>query len=177
MVTGSKLNSQKKLFRQQPSVGGATGRRKLGGGVNGATPLTVVPDHAGYGSVRRLPVARQLPVWLKLLLVAQRGSVVLAFVLVVAALTVYSSTVYMQQLWSKNYRNLKNYQRSERQIIAANESLKNQLAQQALRPGSGLVPQTAANTIFLQPAPQRPAQAREATPPQPESIPDAPVGY
>jgi hypothetical protein len=40
-------------------------------------------------------------------------------------------------------------------MTAANEVLKDKLAQEAERPGTGLVSPNPANTIFLAPAPQR----------------------
>ena len=140
-------------------------------------PLRAVPSPAGAATVRRLPSKRSLPLWLRLLIQAQRGSLVIAFILVTATLIVYGSTVYTQQLWSKEYRKLKTLQRNEREMIATNEGLKNQLALQADRPGSGLVPQTPDNTIFLQPAPQRPALVTTPSAPKAELAPNTPLGY
>jgi hypothetical protein len=124
-----------------------------------------------------LPSKRSLPLWLRLLIQAQRGSLVIAFVLMTATLIVYGSTVYTQQLWSKEYRKLKTLQRNEREMIATNEGLKNQLALQADRPGSGLVPQTPDNTIFLQPAPQRSALSISPSVSKAEVAPNTPLGY
>ena len=118
-----------------------------------------------------------MPLWLRLLIQAQRGSLIVAFVLVTATLFVYSSTVYTQQLWSKEYRKLKTLTRNEREMIATNESLKNQLALQAGQPGSGLVPQTPDSTIFLQPALQRSASSPSTNLPQAEAAPKMPLGY
>ncbi|MDX2243026.1 MAG: hypothetical protein NW224_20290 [Leptolyngbyaceae cyanobacterium bins.302] len=105
--------------------------------------------------IHKLPTRRPIPIWLRLLIHLQRGSVVVAFVLVTAALVVYGSTIYMQQHWSKGYNKLKSMQRSERQMIAAEGLMKNQLIQQAEQPGSGLVPRTSDHTIVLEPAPER----------------------
>ncbi len=118
-----------------------------------------------------------MPLWLRLLIQAQRGSLIVAFILVTATLVVYGSTVYTQQLWSKEYRKLKTLTRNEREMIATNESLKNQLALQAERPGSGLVAQTPDSTIFLQPALQRPALSPSHSLPQAEAKPNTPLGY
>lgn len=93
--------------------------------------------------------------WLRLLIQLQRGSVIVTFVLVTAALVVYGSTIYMQQHWSKGYNKLKTMQRNERTMIAAGELMKNQLIQQAEQPGSGLVPRTAAHTVVIEPQPPR----------------------
>lgn len=118
-----------------------------------------------------------MPLWLRLLIQAQRGSLIIAFVLVTATLFVYSSTVYTQQLWSKEYRKLKTLTRNEREMIATSESLKHQLALQAGQPGSGLVPQTPDSTIFLQPALQRSAPSPSTNLPQAEAVPKTPLGY
>lgn len=129
--------------------------------------------------VRRLPAHQQLPTSVRLLMHIQRGSTAIAFVLVTAALVVYGSTVYMQQLWSKEYRQLKTLERSERQMVAASDVIKEQIVQQAEQPGSGLVRRTKDMAIFLEPAPARPAKPL-ATPSLPKSEPavtNSPLGY
>jgi hypothetical protein len=112
--------------------------------------------------------------WLRYLLVIQRGTSVLCFLLVVALLSVYTWTVYTQQLWTREYRKLESLQRQERQMTAANEVLKNSLADSAERPESGLLPTSVGNSIFVNPAPQRrliPAKTVEV--PEPKK----PLGY
>lgn len=141
-------------------------------------PLRAVTAPASrMSTVKRFPAIRAMPLWLRLLIQAQRGSLIVAFVLVTATLFVYSSTVYTQQLWSKEYRKLKTLTRNEREMIATNESLKNQLALQGEQPGSGLVPQTPDSTIFLQPALQRSASSPSNNLPQTEVAPKTPLGY
>ncbi len=153
---------------------------------NPSPPLRAVPTSsartkagakAGAKTVRQLPTARAFPLWLRVLIQAQRGSLVIAFVLVIATLLVYGSTVYTQQLWSKEYRKLKTLQRNEREMTATSASLENQLALQAERPGSGLVPQTPESTIFLQPAPQRQPLVTTPSLPKVEVAPNTPLGY
>jgi hypothetical protein len=110
----------------------------------------------------------------------QRVSVITTFVLVTATLLVYSSTMYTQQLWSKEYRRLEQLKRQERQLTTSGEILKHQLAGQAERPGSGLVPKTATSTIFLKPAPLRQTPAVRTGPPKVEPLqpaPPTPLGY
>jgi hypothetical protein len=116
--------------------------------------------------------------WLRLLMQLQRGSVIVTFVLVTAALVVYGSTIYMQQHWSKEYNKLKSMQRSERQMIAAGELMKNQLIQQAEQPGSGLVPRTAAHTLVVEPQPLRvPVNANPVVKVEPPAADSQPLGY
>jgi len=102
---------------------------------------------------------------------------VVAFVLVTAALVVYGSTVYTQQLWSKEYRKLKHLQRSERQMVSATALTQGELAQQAQRPGSGLVPKTSTNMLFLQPSPPRPTQVLPPVVPPAQPTQTKPVAY
>jgi hypothetical protein len=90
-------------------------------------------------------------------------------------LGVYAWTVYIQQMWSKEYRQLENLQRQERQMTAANEALKSQLAKTAENPQSGLVTPSLANNIFVPAAPQRQLAPKSAAVSPP--IPKKPLGY
>jgi hypothetical protein len=115
-----------------------------------------------------------------MLIRVQRGSAVITLILGAAALVVYSSAIFVQQQWSKDYQKLKTMQRSERQMIAAGEFLKNQIIQQAEQPGSGLVPKTSSHMHYLEPAPERPVIESPVSPVQVE--PEAansedPMGY
>ena len=137
---------------------------------------TVDPRRVQSANVKRLPNHRQLPLWLRSLIGAQRTLSILTGTLSIAVLSVYGQTVYSQQLWSQEYRKLENLQRNERQLTAASEVLKNQIAQQAETSRAGLVPSNPANTIFLQPAPQRPAPvATPIAPAKPTTF--SPLGY
>ncbi|GAC1472340.1 MAG: hypothetical protein NVS2B14_18100 [Chamaesiphon sp.] len=138
--------------------------------------LSVVPSRNHECRVTKLPATRLAPVWLRELLVAQRGSDQLTFCLAAVMLTIYGWTVYTQQLWSKQYRQLDNLQRQERQLTATNEILKNQLAQEAENPQTGLVPPTPSNTLFLKRAPQRGTSKLTASA-LPERAPKTPLGY
>lgn len=115
-------------------------------------------------SVRQLPTQPPLPLWLRLLIQAQRGSTVVVLILGAATLIVYSSAIFVQQQWSKDYQKLKTMQRSERQMIAAGEFLKNQIIQQAEQPGSGLVPKSSEHMIYLEPSADRPPLTLPANP-------------
>lgn len=119
----------------------------------------------------------QTPAWLRSLVRLQRTSNLVCFFLIASTLGVYAWTVYTQQMWSQEYRKLENLQRNERQMTAANEALKNQLAQEAERPGTGLVAPNPANTIFLPPAPQRQSRPKPVAAPNSETSPTTPLGY
>jgi hypothetical protein len=128
-------------------------------------------------NVTRLPNATKTPFWLRSLLKLHQGSMIVTFVLISSALTLYGWTVYSQQLWSQQYEKLMTLQRTERGMTAYGEVMKNNLAQQAQHAESNLVAQSPSNTIFLQPAPQRPAKTAATNTSQQESEPKTPLGY
>lgn len=174
----NRLRSERELPPRQPTRHAPLTHHSIG---SSAYPAERLPSRGRMPSaptrVRRLPSHQQLPTSVRLLIQLQRGSVAVAFVLVTAALVVYGSTVYMQQLWSKDYRQLKTLERSERQMVAASDVMKEQIVQQAERPGSGLVRRTKDMAIFLEPAPARPAKS-PTTPSVPKSEPTkSPLGY
>ncbi len=114
-------------------------------------------ENLGVASVSVLPQQAELPGWLSSLAIAQRVAVGAGLVGAIATLGLYGLTVKSQQAWSKTYNRLELLQRNERDLLAVNEALKHQLAQQAENPRNGLVPQNTNSTIFLPPTlPQRP---------------------
>lgn len=134
---------------------------------------------ASQAAVRRtvqLPTQPGVPLWLRALTVAQRTSTVVTFSLIASTLAVYGWTVYSQQLWGTEYHRLEALQRQERQLTAANEVLKDQMAQEAEDPASGLLIPDPTHAIFLQPAPTtEPAPVQAA--PAPKPLQTAPLGY
>ncbi|MBD3882247.1 hypothetical protein IFO70_10800 [Phormidium tenue FACHB-886] len=127
--------------------------------------------------VQALPRPQAPLPWLKALVLLQRTSSVLTFGLVVGLLVVYGWTVYTQQRWGQAFNRLEALQKQERQLMAANEVIKNQMAEQAEVPAVGLVLPEPGNTIFLTPAPQRPPVEPEINLPPPQPIPARPLGY
>src|SRR5579883_709919 len=93
-----------------------------------AVPSPSAVPSAPAVTVKRLPTARKMPLWIRFLVQLHRGSLVVTFILVITALAVYGSTVYTQQLWSKEYRKLKTLTRNEREIAATTPCLENPLA-------------------------------------------------
>ena len=140
-------------------------------------PIPLHPSVAPSDVVQTLPRPQTNPSWLKLLLVLQRTSSAFTFLLVVGLLVVYGWTVYTQQRWGRAYNRMEALQKQERQMMAANEVIKNQMAKQAEVPDSGLVLPEPGNTIFLTPAPQRPPVTPEVNMPPPQPIPARPLGY
>lgn len=101
--------------------------------------------------VKHLPFP-QRPLWLQALISVHFISSCTTFFLISAALGVYGWTVYTQQSWGRSYRNLETLQRHERQLTTTNETIKNDLAQQAEAPEMGLVNPDPNTTIFLKPS-------------------------
>ncbi len=143
------------------------------------------PDKAGTKFVRQVVIkqngqpepisfkTQRDPEWFRRLSNLQHRFGAATFVLVGGMLLVYGATVYTQQKWSQEYRKLGNLQRHERQLVTANESLKNQMATEAETPATGLVPPNPAEAIILQPTTQK------ATLPQAKPAPkiETPLGY
>ncbi|NET58289.1 MAG: hypothetical protein F6K47_19665 [Symploca sp. SIO2E6] len=143
-----------------------------------STRVTSISSTVGQKVTRLNPSRQTAPMWLQVLLFLQRGSDIIAFLLVGSTLTIYSWTVYNQQQWAKEYRKLETLQRNERELTKTNEVMKNQLAQQAESPATGLINPTQANTIILPPAPERqPNRASTEENMAPEPMGRTPLGY
>ncbi|MEL6880286.1 MAG: hypothetical protein AAFP09_07150 [Cyanobacteria bacterium J06607_10] len=121
----------------------------------------------------RLPVRPSLPVGLQLLNRIQHGSTILTGVLMTGALLVYGSTVYVDRSTDSALRQLDALQSESQQLTTANESIKQSLAEQAIREDSGLELHKAGDVMFVEPAPVRPSNEIEET----EAKPLRPLGY
>lgn len=141
-------------------------------GIEGVKPASS-PDEAVVH-----PFPQQKPLWLTVLLKLQQGSSIATFALIAGGMMVYGWTVYIQQQWGQQYEELEALKKQERQLISANEVLKNQMAEQAESPTAGLLLPDPNNAIFLAPAPQRPA-VKSSLPPVPPSKSSShrPLGY
>jgi hypothetical protein len=153
------------------------------------TTATATTSRRGRAKVEKLPTpsaspanfsqTQELTPELKLLWLLQQGSAGIALVLTLATLAVYAWSIYVPKLWGKEYRHLETLQRHERHLTATNESLKNQLAQQAEKPEMGLADPHPAQSIFLpatSAATLKPPQS--LTPPESQlTVPSAPVAY
>jgi hypothetical protein len=103
-------------------------------------------------NLKKLPLKKeQLSSKVQFLLFIQKGFSIITFCLVGTTLGMYAWTVYFPKLWSSEYKKLETLQRYERHITATNESLKNQLAQQAEKPETGLSNPSPTQSIFINP--------------------------
>ncbi|MGL5035353.1 MAG: hypothetical protein ACRC6M_16320 [Microcystaceae cyanobacterium] len=91
----------------------------------------------------------ELPTSLQFLQKFQQATTVLTLGFVAAALGLYAFTVYTPKSWSKEFDKLQTLQKYERQMVASNEAIKHQLAEQAVTPRSGLVKVAPQQNIFL----------------------------
>jgi hypothetical protein len=98
-------------------------------------------------------------------------------VLAAVVLAVYSWTVYTQRRWSQEYTRLQVLERDERQLTAANEALKDNLAEQAGNADTHLLLPQANNMLFMAPAPERAAIPEASSKPPETPALNAPLGY
>lgn len=137
-------------------------------------------------SAKRLAKAKISPLsptastWLQWLIISQRYTSAIAFILIGGTLSSYAAIVYSQQLWNHEYQKLQSLQRTERELTTAEELRKNQLAETASTENQGLKPPTPEDNFFLEAAPERPATKNPRTSvksaPTPTNHP-TPLGY
>lgn len=139
-------------------------RRQSGSSLDNVVPLnfggeakrvTVDPETRALV----LPDKPSLPVGLRLLNRVQQGSTVLTSVLVTGALLVYGSTVYLDKSTNRALAQLDALQGESQELTSANESIKQSLAEQAIREDSGLKPTEPGDVLFLAPMPRRASEA------------------
>jgi len=75
--------------------------------------------------------ANTLPKNLKTLSQIQKSSFAVAIATMASSICLYASTVHIPKLWSQEYRHLEDLQLQERQLVAINETIKYQIAQEA----------------------------------------------
>ncbi|MEM7594854.1 MAG: hypothetical protein AAF383_25725 [Cyanobacteria bacterium P01_A01_bin.83] len=92
-----------------------------------------------------------LPKNLKTLSLIQKSSFGLAIASMTASIGLYISTVQIPKVWSQEYQHLENLQRQERQLIAINETIKYQIAQEASQ-NNQLTISKPESAVFINPA-------------------------
>jgi hypothetical protein len=120
-----------------------------------ATSVNPVEPKPQANVVQPVPLTSQPTRAIQLLANLQILSGVLAASLVGLSLVSYGASVYIDRQLNQATRRLNQLQRSEQQLITANEMLKSHMAQQAGSPSGGLTPPTPQHVIFLRPAHQR----------------------
>lgn len=107
-------------------------------------PVKVVKSKAFSNS-------QALPKNLKTLCLIQKSSFYLAIATMTASISLYVSTVKIPQLWSQEYQHLEDLQLQERQLVAVNETIKYQIAQEAGQ-NKNLIISKPESAIFINPA-------------------------
>lgn len=92
-----------------------------------------------------------LPKNLRTLSLLQKGSFGLAIASMTTSVGLYISTVNIPKLWSQEYQHLEDLQRQERQLVAINETIKYQIAQEAVQDAS-LAISKPESALFISPA-------------------------
>lgn len=118
---------------------------------NQSVVLNSTPNSAKTLYSPTFPQTNNLPSSLQVLSLIQKGSFSLALISMAASIGLYASTVQIPKLWSQEYQNLENLQRQERQLIAINETIKYQIAQEAGKNDS-LSVSTPESAVFVSPA-------------------------
>lgn len=117
------------------------------------------------------------PWWLRSLFYLNYGSGFLTTGLIIATLITYGSVVSTQKQWSEEYRQLESLRRTERQLITANEVIKNQAAQQSTK-SKELVRVDPYKRVYLPtPTPATPAPKGNIKPSPNINPPATPLGY
>ncbi|PNW65431.1 UNVERIFIED_CONTAM: hypothetical protein BEN50_23015 [Euhalothece sp. KZN 001] len=75
----------------------------------------------------------------------------LTFGAIVATLGMYGLTVYTQQLWNQEYKELESLQRHERNVTNINEALKDQIAESNNGSNQDLIPLTPDKNVYIKP--------------------------
>jgi hypothetical protein len=109
-------------------------------------PATKSTGRVAVAPTQKQVVSRKL----RSLSFLERIVAVITFCLLGSTLGIYAWTVYIPKIWDKEFVKLETLQRHERHLLAANETLKHQLAQQAEKPETGLTHPQPFQTIFLQ---------------------------
>lgn len=102
-------------------------------------------------SPANFPQVKTLPANLETLSLVQKTSFGIALVSMATSIGLYILTVNIPELWSQEYQNLENLQGQERQLIAINESLKYQIAEQAAQ-DTNLSISKPEQAVFITPA-------------------------
>jgi hypothetical protein len=93
-----------------------------------------------------------LPNWLTSFRFLQTSSSFVALCLIGTTLFLYGWTVYTQQTWGKQYKNLEHLQKQERDLTFTNETMKNTLAEDTNMEDSDLIPATPEKLVFINPS-------------------------
>ena len=131
-------------------------------------------------NVKRLPRTNSfpLPLWLRVLIVTQKLSIVMTVMLTISVFAIYGWTVYAQEQWNQQYKKLEQLKRQERQLTTAEGVFDNDMLRSVQKNSGELVRERPEQSIFLQAAPLRPKRDVPATVSElPKNKPNESLGY
>ena len=126
--------------------------------------------------IRQLP-QNSAPAWLTSLLAVQKGAAIVFCSVLGLSIVVYGYTARTQDTWKAQHKQLKRFQTQEHQKAVMAENIKQNLAQQAQKPESGLVDPSPKRMVFIPSAPQRPIKVASPAPPASAPKSKLPLGY
>jgi uncharacterized protein HemX len=139
-----------------------------------STQQAHVSSEQHHQRVRQINHHRSVPAWLRSLLTLQRGATIVFGLVFGLSAIGYGYTVYTQDVWKQQHRQLKQLQTQERQQGVMTENLNHQQALAAEHPKNNLLPPDPKKIVFVPSAPLRPNKPLPATN-QMTSVP--PSGY
>ena len=131
-------------------------------------------------NVKRLPRTNSfpLPLWLRVLMVTQKLSIIMTVMLTISVFAIYGWTVYAQEQWNQQYKKLEQLKRQERQLTTAEGVFDNDMLRSVQKKPGELVRERPEQSIFLQAAPLRPKRDVPATVSElPKNKPNESLGY
>ena len=117
-----------------------------------------------------------LPNRLKTLSLIQKSSFGLAIASMTASIGLYIYTVQIPKFWSQEYQQLENLQRQERQLIAINETMKYQIAQEASKDGQLSISESR-SALFISPKKIEPKITSDKSTNRQEVVEHSSFGY
>ncbi|PZU96161.1 MAG: hypothetical protein DCE90_10480 [Pseudanabaena sp.] len=135
---------------------------------------------ASNQNVKRMPRTNSfpLPMWLRMLMRAQKLSIAATVLLTVSVFAIYGWTVYAQEQWNQQYKKLEQLKRQERQLTNAAGAFDNELLKSIQKQPGDLVRESPEKSIFLKAAPLRPKREAPSTISEmPRDKPNESLGY
>ncbi|NJL90402.1 MAG: hypothetical protein HC916_11890 [Coleofasciculaceae cyanobacterium SM2_1_6] len=140
-------------------------------------PRVPLPTPKTSGKPINRNFAPPTPWWLRSIFFFKYSSGFAVVGLIMAVLTTYGGIVSAQRQWTKEFQQLEALRQTERQLIAANEVIKNQVAKQSLG-NQELVKVDPNSRIYIPtPDPVVLATAKSPTPTPSQSPKVVPLGY
>lgn len=140
---------------------------------NSSTDSLVRSPKKSRTKTAKLSSKKRSSATLQLLKLLEKSSSVLAVVTISGSIAVYLATVTIPQQWSREYENLETLQRKERKLVALDEALKYEIAQQAQQSDLEMSAIAPESTMFLEKASVEPVKIAASI----KELPSVRMGY